>query len=166
MHLLQLKGLNYLISLWFSIKVPEKIGDSLMQVNSLSEEQRKDLESQLKEFTQEMTRLKRINRSWDAGLTITTIILTLAITTLTTLEPIDEQAKKITTGILGGVIVAIQSIGNAFPVKQRAGSYRLLQAQAKNLLSDVKYLENTDELKNIESQFYELNKEAAKIEVQ
>jgi hypothetical protein len=63
---------------------------------------------------------------------------------LTTLAPIDEQAKKITTGILGGVIVAIQSIGNAFPVKQRAGSYRLLQAQGNNLLSDVKYLENPE----------------------
>lgn len=83
---------------------------------------------------------------------------------MTTLASIDEQAKKITTNILGGVIVAIPSIGNAFPVKQRAGSYRLVQAQANNLLSDVKYLENPEELKNIEVQFYELNKEAAKIE--
>lgn len=144
----------------------EELGGNLMQVHSSPEEKRKDLELQLKEFTQEMARLRRINRSWDAGLTITTIILTLAITILTTLDPIDEQAKKITTGILGGVVIAIQSIGNAFPVKQRAGSYRLLQAQAKNLLSDVKYLEDTQELKNIETQFYELNKEAAKIEVQ
>lgn len=143
----------------------EKVVDVSMQVQSFPEQERKDLEVQIKEFTQEMTRLRRINRNWDAGLTITTIILTLVITLLTTLEPIDEQAKKISTSILGAVIVAIQSIGNAFPVKQRAGSYRLLQAQAKTLLSDIKYLEDIQELKTIETQFYELNKEAAKTEI-
>lgn len=143
----------------------EKVVDVSMPVHSLPEQERKDLEVQIKEFTQEMTRLRRINRNWDAGLTITTIILTLVITLLTTMEPMDEQAKKISTSILGAVIVAIQSIGNAFPVKQRAGSYRLLQAQAKTLLSDIKYLEDAQELKTIETQFYELNKEAAKTEV-
>lgn len=128
------------------------------------EDKRQNLEKEVKELTQEMTRLRRINRSWDAGLTIATIILTLAITILSTLDGINEQDKKLATGIIGGVIVAIQSIGNAFPVKQRAGSYRILQAQANNLLTDVKYVENTEELKAIESQFYLLRNDAAKAE--
>jgi hypothetical protein len=64
------------------------------------------------------------------------------------------------------VIVAIQAIGNAFPVKQKAGSYRLLQAQANNLLIDVQYVENPEELKNISSQFRQLSIEAAKVETE
>ena len=111
-----------------------------------------------------MTQLRRINRSWDASLTITTIILTLVITLVSTFERIDEQDKKVATGIIGGVIVAIQSIGNAFPVKQRAGAYRILQAQANNLLTDVKYVEGTEELQALESQFYLLRSDAAKTE--
>ncbi|MBE9184887.1 hypothetical protein IQ270_09230 [Microcoleus sp. LEGE 07076] len=128
------------------------------------EDKRQNLEKDIKDLTQEMTRLRRINRSWDAGLTITTIVLTLAITILSTSDRVNEQDKKIATGILGGVIVAIQSIGNAFPVKQRAGAYRILQAQANNLLTDVKYVEGTEELKAIESQFYLLRSDAAKTE--
>jgi hypothetical protein len=128
------------------------------------EGKRQALEEEIKKLTQEMTGLRRINRSWDAGLTITTIILTLAITILSTSDGINEQDKKLATGIIGGVIVAIQSIGNAFPVKQRAGSYRILQAQANNLLTDVKYVENTEELKAIEAQFYVLRNDAAKAE--
>lgn len=148
--------------------IPEKIKDSKDEVKESSgaslEEKRKDLEKEVKELTQEMTRLRRINRNWDGGLTITTIVLTLIITLLSTWDRIDEQDKKIATGIIGGVIVAIQSIGNAFPVKQRAGSYRILQAQANNLLTDVKYVENTEELKAIEAQFYVLRNDAAKAE--
>jgi hypothetical protein len=128
------------------------------------EDKRKNLEEDIKQLTQEVTQLRRINRNWDGALTITTIILTLVITLLSTFDRIDEQDKKIATGIIGGVIVAIQSIGNAFPVKQRAGSYRVLQAQANNLLTDVKYVEDTAELKSIESQFYLLRNDAAKAE--
>lgn len=129
-------------------------------------EHRKKVEDALAELLTEMTRLRRINRNWDASLTITTILLTLIITIMTSLTQINEDNKKIATGILGGVIVAIQSISNAFPVKQRAGSYRLLQAQTNNLLNDVKYIENIDELKTIEAQLYQLSNEAAKIENQ
>lgn len=128
------------------------------------EGKRQALEEEVKQLTQEMTRLRRINRSWDGGLTITTIVLTLIITLLSTWDRIDEQDKKIATGIIGGVIVAIQSIGNAFPVKQRAGAYRILQAQANNLLTDVKYVEGTEELKALEFQFYLLRSDAAKTE--
>lgn len=128
------------------------------------ENKRKELEKEVKKLTQEMTQLRRINRNWDGGLTIATIILTLVITLLSTFDRIDKQDKKIATGIIGGVIVAIQSIGNAFPVKQRAGSYRILQAQANNLLTDVKYVEDTEELKAIESQFYLLRNDVAKAE--
>lgn len=139
--------------------------DEAKELNQASiEDKRKDLEKEVKELTQEMTRLRRINCNWDGGLTITTIVLTLVITLLSTWDRIDDQDKKIATGILGGVIVAIQSIGNAFPVKQRAGAYRILQAQANNLLTDVKYVEGTEELKAIESQFYLLRSDAAKTE--
>src|SRR6476661_8912489 len=127
--------------------IPEITKDLKDEVKESSrsslEAKRKDLEKEVKELTQEMTRLRRINRNWDG---------------------IDEQDKKIATGIIGGVIVAIQSIGNAFPVKQRAGAYRILQAQANNLLTDVKYVEGTEELKALESQFYLLRSDAAKTE--
>jgi hypothetical protein len=139
--------------------------DEVKELTQVSlEDKRKNLEEDIKQLTQEVTQLRRINRNWDGALTITTIILTLVITLLSTFDRIDEQDKKIATGIIGGVIVAIQSIGNAFPVKQRAGSYRVLQAQANNLLTDVKYVEDTAELKSIESQFYILRNDAAKAE--
>ncbi|MBD1929804.1 hypothetical protein H6F74_26740 [Trichocoleus sp. FACHB-90] len=134
-----------------------------MQVHSLTEDKRRnDLEVEIKQVSQELTRLRQINRNWDASLTITTIVLTLVITLLNTLDRVNEQDQKIVTGIVGGVIVAIQSIGNAFPVKQRAGSYRILEAQANNLLSDVRFVEDLQELQTLESQFYQLRNEVAK----
>lgn len=134
-----------------------------MQVHSLTEDKRRnDLEVEIKQVSQELTRLRQINRNWDASLTITTIVLTLVITLLNTLDRVNEQDKKLVTGIVGGVIVAIQSIGNAFPVKQRAGSYRILEAQANNLLTDVRFVEDLQELQTIESQFYQLRNEVAK----
>jgi hypothetical protein len=143
----------------------KNLNNEIKEVNQISiEDKRKSLETEIKQLAKEMTRFRRINRSWDAGLTITTIILTLAITILSTWDRIDEQDKKIATTIIGGVVVAIQSIGNAFPVKQRAGKYRILQAQANNLLVDVKYVEGTEELKDIESKFYSLQNDAAKAE--
>jgi hypothetical protein len=130
------------------------------------QDQAKNLQNKIEKLTQDMTRLRRINASWDAGLTISTIFLTLIITILASLNQIDEQNKKVATSVLGAVIVAIQAIGNAFPVKQKAGSYRLLQAQASNLLIDVQYVENIEELRNISSQFRQLSIEAAKVETQ
>ncbi|PMB47166.1 hypothetical protein CEN39_24840 [Fischerella thermalis CCMEE 5201] len=130
------------------------------------QDQAKNLQNKIEKLTQDMTRLRRINASWDAGLTISTIFLTLIITILASLNQIDEQNKKVATSVLGAVIVAIQAIGNAFPVKQKAGSYRLLQAQASNLLIDVQYVENIEELINISSQFRQLSIEAAKVETQ
>lgn len=88
------------------------------------------------------------------------------ITILSSVNQINEEDKKVSTSILGAVIVAIQAIGNAFPVKQKAGSYRLLQAQANNLLIDVQYAENPEELKSISSQFRQLSMEAAKVETE
>jgi len=111
------------------------------------QDQAKNLQNKIEKLTQDMTRLRRINGSWDAGLTISTIFLTLIITILVSLNQVDEQNKKVATSVLGAVIVAIQAIGNAFPVKQKAGSYRLLQAQASNLLIDVQYVENIEELR-------------------
>ncbi|BAY38323.1 hypothetical protein NIES2111_26700 [Nostoc sp. NIES-2111] len=130
------------------------------------ENKKEDMYKQIHQFTHHMTRLRRINSSWDASLTITTIVFTLMITILSSVNQINEEDKKIGTSILGAVIVAIQAIGNAFPVKQKAGSYRLLQAQASNLLIDAQYAENPEELKNISSQFRQLSIEAAKVETE
>lgn len=128
------------------------------------EAQRQELETKATNFAKEVTKLRRINRTWDGALTITTITLTLLISVLSTLEPIDERDRKIATGILGAVIVAIQAIGNAFPVKQKAGGYRLLQAQTNNLILDLRHLENSEELKAIEARYFQLELEAAKME--
>lgn len=148
--------------------IPEETKNSKDEVKestpSSIEDKRKHLENEINELTKEVTRLRRTNRNWDGGLTITTIVFTLVITILSGWDRIDEQNKKIATGILGGVVVAIQSIGNAFPVKQRSGAYRILQAQANNLLTNVKYVEGTEELKAIESQFYLLRNDVAKTE--
>jgi hypothetical protein len=112
-----------------------------------------------------MTRCRRINRNWDASLTITTIILTLFITILNNINTVKEEDKKIFTSLAGGVIVAIQSLNNAFPVRQRAGSYRLLQAQSNNLLLDVRHIDSLSDLKNIEASLHQLQTEAAKVEM-
>ncbi|NEU79436.1 hypothetical protein [Nostoc sp. UIC 10630] len=130
------------------------------------QDQRKKLQDDIEKLTYHTSRLRRINGSWDASLTITTIILTLMITILASLNQIDEQNKKVATSILGAVIITIQAIGNAFPVKQKAGSYRLLQAQASNLLIDAQYVENMEDLKNLSSQYSHLNIECAKVEIQ
>ncbi|MBC1223505.1 hypothetical protein GNF10_00585 [Nostoc sp. UCD121] len=130
------------------------------------QDQRTKLQDDIEKLTHHTSRLRRINGSWDASLTITTIILTLMITILASLNQIDEQNKKVTTSVLGAVIITIQAIGNAFPVKQKAGSYRLLQAQASNLLIDAQYVENMEELKNLSSQYSHLNIESAKVEIQ
>lgn len=135
-----------------------------MQIDILRKDNRKHLEDEIENFSSEMRKLRQINRNWDAGLTIVTISLTLIITVLTSFDQVDEQSKKVATGILGGIIVAIQSLGNAFPVKQRAGSYRLLYSQVSNLLTDIKHVEDENEIKTIESQFYELRIQAAKNE--
>ncbi|RUT05901.1 hypothetical protein DSM106972_031070 [Dulcicalothrix desertica PCC 7102] len=136
-----------------------------MQLQSPIHEQRENIEKQIEVLTNEMTRLKRVNRNWDAGLTITTIILTLFITILSNVNTVKENDRRIITNIIGGVIVAIQSLNNAFPVKQRAGSYRLLQAQAGNLLLDVRHVESLEELHNIEVCLFQLQTEAAKVEM-
>jgi hypothetical protein len=117
----------------------------------------------------EWQKLRRINRNWDGGLTVATILLTL-ITTIIGVEglSLDANARKLWIGICGGLVVAIQSIGNAFPVKQRAGGYRLLYAQGLALNSKAGYLNNPDEitasLPQMRDEYYKLLIEASKIE--
>lgn len=132
--------------------------------------------AELKTFVAEITemlpqwqRLRRINRNWDGGLTVATILLTL-ITTIIGVEglKLDDNARKLWIGICGGLVVAIQSIGNAFPVKQRAGGYRLLYAQGLALKSKAGYLQNPEEimasLPQMRDEYYKLLIEASKIE--
>jgi hypothetical protein len=117
----------------------------------------------------EWQKLRRINRNWDGGLTVATILLTLT-TTIIGVEglSLDANARKLWIGICGGLVVAIQSIGNAFPVKQRAGGYRLLYAQGLALKSKAGYLNKPDEimaaLPQMRDEYYKLLIEASKIE--
>ena len=117
----------------------------------------------------EWQKLRRINRNWDGGLTVATILLTL-ITTIIGVEglSLDANARKLWIGIFGGLVVAIQSIGNAFPVKQRAGGYRLLYAQGLTLNSKAGYLTDPDEvmavLPQMRDEIYKLLIEASKLE--
>ena len=115
--------------------------------------------------------LRRFNRNCDAALTITTILLTL-FTTIVGVEGIsfgnNDNIHKALIGISGGLVVAVQSIGNAFPVKQRAGGYQLLQGQAYTLKSRLGYLQQDDEinakLPQIREEYYKLIAEADKLE--
>lgn len=115
--------------------------------------------------------LRRFNRNCDAALTLTTIVLTL-VTTILGVEGIslgdNDNLRKTLIGISGGLVVAVQSIGNAFPVKQRAGGYQLLQGQAYTLKSRLGYLKGDDEinakLPQIQEEYYKLISEADKLE--
>lgn len=117
----------------------------------------------------EWQKLRRINRNWDGGLTVATILLTLT-TTIIGVEglSLDANARKLWIGICGGLVVAIQSIGNAFPVKQRAGGYRLLYAQGLTLKSKAGYLNKPEEimaaLPQMRDEYYKLLIEASKME--
>lgn len=113
----------------------------------------------------EWRNLRRWNRNWDGSLTISTIALTLFITILGT-EGINanENYKKAGVGIIGAIVVTIQAIGNAFPVKQRAGGYRTLEAQTITLDNDLTFATTSDELLNIQKQLNNLIVEAARLE--
>lgn len=135
-----------------------------------------ELQGELKIFESEVSKrldewqaLRRFNRNWDGGLTIATILLTLT-TTIIGVEGIklDDGVRKLWIGVCGGIVVAIQSIGNAFPVKQRAGGYRLLQGQCYALKSQIAYLQLDDEistsLPKMREEYYKLLTEASKLE--
>jgi hypothetical protein len=129
----------------------------------------KTFKSELLKSLAEWQRLRRHNRNWDGGLTVATILLTLT-TTIVGVEglKLDDQARKLVIGICGGLVVAIQSIGNAFPVKQRAGGYRLLEGQGYTLRSRSEYLQTEDEiisaLPGMREEYYKLLSEASKLE--
>lgn len=81
---------------------------------------------------------------------------------------LNSETRKLLIGLCGGLVVAIQSIGNAFPVKQRAGSYRLLYAQGLALKSKSDYLQSADEIQaalpQMREEYYNLLVEASKVE--
>lgn len=86
------------------------------------------LQRKISDKHKEWRNLRRWNRNWNASLTISTVALTLLITILGTEGINVNENKKIGVGIIGAIVVAIQAIGNAFPVKQRAGGYKTLEA--------------------------------------
>jgi hypothetical protein len=142
-----------------------------MSQEELSEQQRekKTLEEDIIEYHKTWKNLRRTNSQWDAGLTVSTIFLTLALSILG-LEgvPVSETSRKIWIGVLGTVTVSIQAIGNAFPVKQRSGGYKTLESQAWTLRSKIKFLQTDEEicdkLPGIQEQFYELVSRSADLE--
>jgi len=144
------------------------------EMQAMVDESESSLE--IKTFKSEITnelnkwqKLRRINRNWDGGLTIATIVLALttAIIGIDGLK-LNDLERKLWIGVCGGLVVAIQSIGNAFPVKQRAGGYRLLYAQGLALKSKAEYLQSHDEitasLPQMRDEYYKLLIEASKIE--
>jgi hypothetical protein len=120
-----------------------------MSQDRLSEQQREKslLEEEIIEHHKIWRNLRKSNSKWDAGLTVTTIILTLALSILG-LEgvSIGETQRKIWIGVLGTITVSIQAIGNAFPVKQKAGGYKTLESQAWTLRSRIKFLQTDTEI--------------------
>jgi hypothetical protein len=135
-------------------------------------EQKEDLQRLYQEISDnhaKWQRLRKFNRNCDGGLTIATIFLTLFIALLGVEGiSINDNLRKALIGLSGGVVVAIQSIGNAFPVKQRAGGYQLIQGQAYALKSRLGYLQEDSEivekLPQIQEEFYKLLAEADKLE--
>jgi hypothetical protein len=138
-------------------------------MSSPQEEDKKLLIQEITSKHVEWQNLRRVNRNWDGGLTVSTIILTLFMAFLG-VEGInmDSNLRKALIGISGGIVVAIQSIGNAFPVKQRAGGYKMIESQAYNLKSKLGFLQEEDEIKanlpQIQEEYYKLIVEAAKLE--
>jgi hypothetical protein len=131
---------------------------------------KKELLSDIEKQRKDWRHLRNINRNWDGFLTVSTIVLTLFITVIGTdgIKFADND-RKLLTGVMGAIVVAINSIGNAFPVKQRAGGYRTLESQALTLKSKLIYLvddseEIKKELPNISSQFLELIIKSSEIE--
>ena len=128
------------------------------------------LKSGISDFLVEVKRKARINRSWDVGLTAFSIGFALAITVVGLLDESKVWNKKLVTGVLGAGLVAIQSASSSFPVKQRSGGYRLLEAQLINLEYELLYKGYTGkelddkEAKVILEKLYDLRKEAAKLE--
>ena len=104
-----------------------------MAEQSTEADELKTFVTEISDKLPEWQMLRRINRNWDGGLTVATILLTLT-TTIIGVEglSLDANARKLWIGTCGGLVVAIQSIGNAFPVKQRAGGYRLLYAHKRS----------------------------------
>jgi hypothetical protein len=81
---------------------------------------------------------------------------------------LEDSARKLCIGVCGGIVLAIQLIGNAFPVKQRAGGYRLLYAQGLALRSKAEYLQAPEDIKaslpQMREEYYKLLIESSKTE--
>ena len=133
------------------------------------QEDKKFLNDKIDKKHLEWKNLRIFNRNCDAGLTIATIFLTL-FTALLGVEgiSINDNFRKALIGVSGGIVVAIQSIGNAFPVKQRAGGYKLIESQAYTLKTKLGFLQGDEEiakaLPHIQEEFYKLVAEAATLE--
>lgn len=126
---------------------------------------KEDVQAKIKENSDLWRERRKINRSWDAALTILTIVFTLAIAVLGTEGvEVNSDFKKASAGTLGAIVVAIQAIGNAFPVKQRAGGYRILEAQAITLENELTVATEQSELLAISKQLNSLILEAARLE--
>lgn len=142
----------------------------VQETPNLSSQRKSKLKEDITSQQQEWRRLRNLNRNWDGGLTVATIVLTLFITVVGTDGiKFTENDRKLWTGICGAIVVAINSIGNAFPVKQRAGGYRTLESQALTLRSRLEYISDDPkeidrELPNITGQFLELIIKASELE--
>lgn len=146
----------------------EKVSSEMPEAHEEEEEQKTCI-AQLSASLSEWQKLSRFNRSCDGGLAIATIVPTLTATIIG-IEGVnfDDAQRKAWISGFGGLVVAIRSIGNAFPVKERAGGYRLLDGQGYTLKSKIAYLQSAEEISTtlslIREDYYKLLVEASKIE--
>jgi hypothetical protein len=110
-------------------------------------------------------KLRRLNQGFDVGLTLSTILLTLIVTILGTEGiKLDDNFRKGSIGILGGVIITTQSIATKFGIRKKAEGYRNIEAKAIVLQNDLDIAANHDQLLEIHKKLNDLIMEAAGIE--
>lgn len=114
---------------------------------------------------EEWKRARKLNQKLDVSLTLSTIFLGLLVVILST-EGIkmDDNFRKGSIGIIGGVISVGQAIATQFGIRKKAEGYRTIENQAMVLQNDIDIATNSDELLSIHKQLNHLILQAAAIE--
>jgi hypothetical protein len=124
-----------------------------------------NLNSDITVSYQQWKKLRRWNQGLDVGLTLSTILLTLIVTILGTEGiKIDDNFRKGSIGIIGGVIITTQSIATKFGIRKKAEGYRNIEAKALVLQNDLDIAANQNQLLDIHKKLNDLIMEAAEIE--
>ncbi len=121
---------------------------------------KKILEKAIDESEIQFNKVFKINERWNITLTLANVVLTLLATAFGTLgdsQVISAQTKNILVALFGCSAVAVQSIINNFPVRERARGNR-------NLRNRTRLLKSYEIKKNLDlAKFNEIEKEYRKI---